>query len=36
MFFVKGAIDLSKEELLEKIWKAEPKLKSILCDARHV
>ncbi|MBW2544271.1 MAG: KamA family radical SAM protein [Deltaproteobacteria bacterium] len=33
---MKKLIDLSKEELLERIWKAEPKLKSILRDAKHV
>ncbi|MCK4534880.1 MAG: hypothetical protein KAT81_05055 [Syntrophobacterales bacterium] len=33
---MKRLIDLSKEELLKRIWKAEPKLKSILRDANHV
>ena len=33
---MKRLIDLSKEELLERIWKAEPRFKKILCDAKHV
>ena len=33
---MKRLIDLSKEKLLERIWKAEPKLKGILRNARHV
>ena len=33
---MKRLIDLSKEELLARIWKAEPRLKRILCDAKHV
>ncbi len=33
---MKKSIDLSKRELLQRLWKAEPKLKSILCDAKHV
>ncbi|MDD5723059.1 MAG: KamA family radical SAM protein, partial [Syntrophales bacterium] len=33
---MKRLIDLSKEELLGRIWKAEPRLKKILCDAKHV
>ena len=33
---MKRAIGFSKEELLEGIWKAEPRLRSILRDAKHV
>ncbi|MCD6487247.1 MAG: KamA family radical SAM protein [Syntrophobacterales bacterium] len=33
---MKRLIDLSREELLERIWKAEPKFKDILRNARHV
>ncbi|MEA3486293.1 MAG: KamA family radical SAM protein, partial [Thermodesulfobacteriota bacterium] len=33
---MKRLIDLSKKELLERIWKAEPRLKGILRDAKHV
>ncbi len=33
---MKRLVDLSKPELLERIWKAEPRLKMILCDAKHV
>ena len=33
---MKRLINSSKEELLKRIWKAEPRLKSILLNARHV
>jgi len=33
---MKRLIDLSKEKLLERIWKTEPRLKGILRNARHV
>jgi len=33
---MKNLITASKEELLERFWRAEPKLKGILKDAKHV
>ncbi len=33
---MKHLIDLSKEELIQRIWKAEPRLRKILRDAKHV
>ena len=33
---MKQLIDLSKKELLDRIWKAEPRLRKILRDAKHV
>ncbi|MEA2013694.1 MAG: KamA family radical SAM protein [Thermodesulfobacteriota bacterium] len=33
---MKRLIDLPKEKLLERIWKADPRFKSILCNARHM
>ena len=33
---MKRLIDLSKEKLLERIWKTEPTLKDMLRNARHV
>jgi lysine 2,3-aminomutase len=33
---MRRAIDMSKRELLERIWRAEPTFKSILRDARHM
>ena len=33
---MKEVISLSKEDLLEKLWRTEPKVKSILRESRHV
>jgi len=33
---MKNLITESKEELLERLWRAEPRLKSMLKDAKHV
>jgi len=33
---MKEAVSLSKKDLLEKLWRTEPKVKSILKESRHV
>jgi lysine 2,3-aminomutase len=33
---MKRLMPLSREEILDRIWRTEPRLKSILKDARHV